>query len=220
MEIKLKVQTTRRKFYGKWLYRVGLTVPGISILRQYSPDEVIVVLTSSNKFIHPKTRANSEDITLVCQFLNALTPDAWTKRIENNHLDIYTNDKDIYQKCQTELSTALSSLSEPDPNSLEIIEKSNQIAVKKYPHNKYQYKVYLQPHKLKGDKSAKLDFVTWVDSQDRILISDAVKSWFLRTDWNWDRRYVMVEDPHSLLLLKMRGSELIGKVHEYVLVDK
>ena len=224
----MKSLITRRKFYGKWLYRVGLKIPGISILRNHSLDETIDILSSEevsetrprNSFILPRTRANSKDIIKICHFLSSLDLQKWSKRIETTHIDIYTNDPDIYDQCQQALKFAVVSISAPDADSLDIIENSNHVVVKKYPHDKYQFKVYLQPHKLKGNKESKIKFLQWLDTQDRILISAAVKNWFLATDWNWDRRYLLVEDSNTLLMLKMRGSDVCGKVHEYVIVDK
>ena len=64
-------------------------------------------------------------------------------------------------------------------------------------------------------------YVEWIKGQhDRILISDAVKEWFVHTDWNWDRRYVLIEDSQTLLMLKLRNPEAIGRVYDYVISDK
>lgn len=209
------------------MYRVGLKVPGIAILRNYDVDAAIAALLIKNDdtkmkmpFILPKSRANSEDVIKVCQFLSGLDPKKWAKRIETNHLDVYTNDQEIYDQCKQALEFAVVSASAPESDFIDVLELKNHVAVKKYPHDRYRFKVYLQPHKLKGDTEAKIKFLDWLDTQERILISSAVKTWFKNTDWNWDRRYVLVEDSDTLLMLKMRGSEVCGMIHEYVLVDK
>ena len=54
----------------------------------------------------------------------------------------------------------------------------------------------------------------------RILISPIVKDWFIKTEYNWDRRYVLVEDSQTLLLLKLRNSEALGRIYDYVISDK
>jgi hypothetical protein len=51
-------------------------------------------------------------------------------------------------------------------------------------------------------------------------MSDTVKNWFIKTDWNWDRRYVLVEDDQTLFMMQLRSAEVIGKVHEYQILDK
>jgi hypothetical protein len=42
----------------------------------------------------------------------------------------------------------------------------------------------------------------------------------MKTEWNWDRRYVLVEDEGTLLMLKLRNPEVMGSVYNYVLSDK
>ena len=67
----------------------------------------------------------------------------------------------------------------------------------------------------------KADFIDWLSSQNsKVRISDTVKSWFLVTVWNWDRRYMYVEDEQTLLMLKLRKNEAIGTIYNYVLCDK
>ena len=74
---------------------------------------------------------------------------------------------------------------------------------------------------MKKDKTSKRRFVDWLKSQDpRITCSDAVEKWFMNTEWNWDRRYVLVEDEKTLLMLKLRNSEVVGRIYNYVLSDK
>ena len=55
---------------------------------------------------------------------------------------------------------------------------------------------------------------------EKVRLSKIVKEWFIKTDWNWDRRYLLVEDTQTILMLQMRSGEAIGKVYEYVVVDK
>jgi hypothetical protein len=74
---------------------------------------------------------------------------------------------------------------------------------------------------MKYDIDAKQKYINWIDMQgDKVRMSPVVKDWFMKTDWNWDRRYLLVEDTQTLLMLQMRSGEAIGKVYEYVVVDK
>jgi type I restriction-modification system DNA methylase subunit len=73
---------------------------------------------------------------------------------------------------------------------------------------------------MKYDKEGKAEYLSWLDKQKNVLISEAVKNWFMSTDWNWDRRYILVEDNKTLLFLHMRNADVLGKVYEYVLSDK
>jgi hypothetical protein len=74
---------------------------------------------------------------------------------------------------------------------------------------------------MKGDIDAKFKYMEWVAMQgDKIRLTPIVKDWFIKTEWNWDRRYLLVEDTATLLMLQLRSGEAIGKVYEYVVVDK
>jgi len=63
--------------------------------------------------------------------------------------------------------------------------------------------------------------LSWVESQNgKITISTALKEWFISTNWNWDRRYVLVEDEKTLLMLKLKNSDAVGSIYDYVISDK
>lgn len=223
----LKKKTTNRKFYGKWLYKVTLNVPGITVLRTKSLENVIDYIENQLFHnVHPtysmmyKVQANEESIKRVCNFLLTTDITEWTKRIESNSIDIYTNNKLLYKRISETLSDLVIHCYEP-ANDMLANESQYTIITKKLPHDRYRYKVYLRPHKLARDKSAKLEFIAWITAQnDKISLSDSVKAWFISTDWNWDRRYVFVDNEQTLLLLKMRNCDAIGKVYEYKIGDK
>ena len=74
---------------------------------------------------------------------------------------------------------------------------------------------------MKGDLDAKQKYIEWIEMQgEKVRLSKRVKEWFIKTDWNWDRRYLLIEDDQTLLMLQMRSGDAIGKVYEYVVVDK
>jgi len=223
----LKKKTTNRKFYGKWLYKVTLKVSGITILRTKSLESVIDYIENHLPYsTHPthsmmhKVRANERTIKRVCNFLLTTDITEWAKRIESNSIDIYTNNKLLYKQISEVLSDLVVHCYEP-ANDMLANESQYTIITKKLPHNLYRYKVYLRPHKLARDKTAKTEFIAWITAQNnKILLSDSVKAWFITTDWNWDRRYVFVDNEQTLLLLKIRNSDAVGKVYEYKISDK
>lgn len=219
----LKPKLTTRKFYNKWLYKVTLRVPGVAIFRLFKLEDVPTLDFKVGTSIHStKTKAanNKTNIILLSNFLLRWNNESWSKRIEQSNIDIYTNDKELYTQLLVELSGIISACSEPDENHLDILEKSGCIITKKLPHDRYHFKAFLLPHKIK-DKESKKQYLDWIAGQgDRILISNRVKQWFIDTNWNWDRRYVLVEDEQTLLMLKLRNSEVIGRVYDYVVSDK
>ena len=218
---------TKRKFYGKWLYKITVHEPGVSIFRQKALEDVIEFCDSnysSSGAIHStKDKAYNHriNIKLIGEFLLKWQPNEWTKRIESDSMDIYTNNKELYDLAKIQLDNVITSLFEPSLESVNDLVDPANIVVKKYPHNKFRYKVYLLPHKIVNDITVRNNYIDWIEGQSpRILISQAVKKWFVKTIWNWDRRYVLVEDHQTLLMLKLRNPDVIGRVYNYILTDK
>jgi len=222
-----KIKYTNRKFYNKWVYKVSLLIPGVSIMRINSIEKLInfdkAEMPEGNGYRQSsliKAYSNKSYISKLACILNLTQKDSYAKRIESNRIDIYTNDKSICDSIEKELSDKIVYISVPDNNQLDIL-NTGLIPVQKLPHGSYKYKVYLLPHKLKNDIQAKNNYLSWLDQQStKILISEKVKKWFIDTNWNWDRRYIYVQDEHTLLLLKLRSSESMGRVYEYSIVDK
>lgn len=223
-----KKKTTNRKFYGKWLYKVSLDVIGIAVLRQIKTFEEVIDFIDHRlpmgdhpKYsIYYKVKSNSDTIRKLCEFLKDVDATTWAKRIERDSVDIYTNDVNFYTALCTQFDLLVVTHHEPSDNSLENSDQYTVVA-KKLPHNLYKYKVFLKPHTLANDKDAKLQLANWMAEQgEKLLISPVVKEWFIKTDWNWDRRYVLVDTEQTLLMLKLRGAAAIGKVYEYKVVDK
>jgi hypothetical protein len=223
----LKSKLTKKKFYNKWLYKVTLFCPGIALYRLLSYEGTIEFLNDPQSYSktvfssHSKALKNKNNLLEVTEFLSLLDQKNFAKRIEANTIDIYINDKNLFDNISTKFESMILNRSEPDQDNLELLENSNFILAKRLPHKKYRYKAFLLPHKFKGDRLGKIKYLNWLSTQgDRILISNSVKQWFLTTDWYWDRRYLYVEDENTLLMLKMRDSQVLGKIYEYLIVDK
>lgn len=222
-----KTKTTKRKFYNKWLYKVSLDVKGVGIFRVKSLAEVkdFCLKADINNYrsytLLFKTLANKTQICNLADFLMPYDSSSWTKRIESNIIDFYTNDADFYEALSLAHSSSVIHRFAPDINSLDLLASNENILVSKLPHNKYNYKVFLQPHKMAKDIDNKIKFIDWVERQTpRITCSSAIKTWFIETNWNWDRRYVLVEDEQTLLMMKLRGPEVVGRIYNYVVCDK
>lgn len=222
----VKTIITKRKFYGKWLYKASLKLPGVAILRQHSLEDVIDFLNNNHNdeslkySYHKKAYNNKDTIIPLCAYLKTINPSDWSKRIEVNNLDIYTNDSEVCNSICENFKDILLLRSEPDQERVVEYVNQHHIICKKLPHDRYKYKIYLKPHKMKNDRASKRQYIDWLETQKNVLISEAVKNWFIRTDWNWDRRYILVEDHKTLLFLHMRNAEVLGKVYEYILSDK
>jgi hypothetical protein len=199
-------------------------ISGVAVFRLYKYHQIVeqaYVTGNMNPYsLGHKAFANKEILSDLAVFLEPLDPETWAKRIETNTIDLYTNDKEMYRSVISKFSAHVVHNFEPEEADIATLENSGSIIVKKYPHGKYKFKVYLLPHKI-SDKEEKKYFLDWVDTQGtRVIISEAVKKWFIDTAWNWDRRYVLVEDEQSLLMLKLRAGSAIGRVYDYVIRDK
>lgn len=227
MTILQKTKLTNRKFYNKWLYKVSLKINGIGILRSRDLDSIKEFCERGSPDDRPysissKAYANRDIIFQLAFLLDSFDKNLWSKRIENSNIDIYTNDRGVYDAVSNEFEDQLYHRFEPDEHTIDALANSHTtIVAKKLPHGRYNYKVYLLPHKMAGDREGKQQYINWIKKHSpKITCTEAVQSWFVKTDWNWDRRYVLVEDESMLLMLKLKNSEVVGRIYNYQLCDK
>jgi len=217
-----KTKITTKKFYNKWLYKITLRIPGVAILRLYSLSNIAdqSFADINRNVFSTLTRAieNKDTLSKVCTFLLKYQSSDYGKRIQLSNIDLYTNDTEFYNSALEQFSQLVVHRFEPNPNTIDLLEANRSIIVSKLPHNVYQYRVFLLPHKMhRDDKQA---YLAWVQNQPKIKISISIMSWFFTTDWNWDCRYILVEDEATLLMLKLRNPSVVGRVYNYVISDK
>lgn len=222
-----KIKSTNRKFYGKWLYKVTLAINGCVMLRQFSMDMVKEFCLGPE----PKKKAyswritewrNRGEIYALCVFLESHDKTQYATRIERNNIDLYTNDVNFYNQAAQQFALQVKHCFEPAAASADLLNlHKNCIAVKKLPKDRYHYRVYLLPHKMANDRAAKTKYIDWLKTQrPRVTCTESIEKWFLATDWNWDRRYVLVEDEQTLLMMKLRNAEVVGKIYNFMVSDK
>jgi hypothetical protein len=222
----MKTKKNSRKFYNKWLYKISLKLEGASAFRIYTLEQLKKIClnentgTTGDRFLDSLRNSRAEYLDLI-EIFEQLDPKEWSKRIERSLIDIYTNDQTVYNTVSEKFQNIIKQRFEPQEGSEDLLDDIGIIVTKKYPHKRYRFKVFLLPHKLAREYEAKQRYVNWIKTQTpRITCTPAVENWFIRTDWNWDRRYVLVEDENTLLLMKLRNSEVIGRVYKYVISDK
>jgi hypothetical protein len=162
---------------------------------------------------------NQDRLIELAEFLVSLEKDSYCTRIERDCIDVYLNDRQIFDQMCVKFSDTIKHTFIPDLDSLDLLENKKAILVKKYPKDGFQYRVYLKPHKIK-DRADKETYLRWVGQNSDYNISPSVSTWFMITDWNWDRRYMLVRNESALLMLKLRNSDVVGSVYEYVISDK
>jgi hypothetical protein len=209
------------------LYKVSLSLIGSSIFRN---TDILSVIEFCNQESAPqsthyttkdKAWANRFSIYKVASMLARYPADSWSKRIETNIMDIYTNDEDFYNKLLNQFSDIVRNASAPTKETIDQLDSPYTVVANKLPYDQYRYKVYLTPHAMPRDRITRANYLIWIKEQgDRIKISDAVKQWFLTCNYNWDRRYMLVEDEKTLFMLKLRESSAVGQTYKYVIAKK
>lgn len=222
-----KTKLTNRKFYGKWLYKASFDMSGCALLRTKTIEEVETFCLGADPQNHSystwqRAWQNRENISELCGILKNHDKETYSLRIESSILDVYSNNKDFYELISNTLHESLRHRFEPSAANIDLLNANkNYITVDKLPKGRYNYRVYLLPHKMKDDREGKQKYLEWLKKQDgKITCTPAVEKWFLHTDWNWDRRYVLVEDEATLLMLKLRNSEVVGRIYNFVVSDK
>jgi hypothetical protein len=215
-----KAKKTKKKFYDKWCYKINLSMEGCVIFRLVDIDDIENQLNTKSAYRSiEKAKRNRENILTLAELLANNDRNSWQLRIEGERIDVYTNDEKLYNDVILNFTYSIIARFEPDQTMLS--DDKNKIITNTLPHGRFRFKVYLKPHRLARDVEAKNSYLSWIDTQSpRISISESVKSWFISTDWNWDRRYIWVEDESTLLMLKLRNADVCGKVYEYQLCDK
>jgi hypothetical protein len=220
-----KFKQTKRSFYGKWLYKISLDIPGIAIFRERSFDQIVQILLIPDVTRTPtayvrKARANREAILEFTSTIGKRKKDSYALRIQSDTVDVYTNNKRFFNLLTKKFEQNLKVAYYPTADALTVLSDKKNIIVNKYPHDLYQHKVFLLPHRVKN-KDDKTRMVSWLETQgDKITLSPAVKRWFVDTNWNWDRRYIMVDNQSTLLMLNLRLGDAVGQVYDYVIADK
>jgi len=196
----MKQSQTNRRFYNRWLYKVTVRLDNPHVFRHNSIDVI-----SSSKTMHRESRRLAKILLSIGDF---------QLRIERKYIDVYVNDRTHYDELVDNFSATIKHCFIPHPNLTDHTISAKDIIAKKLPHDRYRYKVYLKAHAMPDQE--KKNYLKWLETQHpRIYLTDNTKDWFMKTSWNWDRRYMYIEDEHTLLLAKMRQGSVLGSIYTY-----
>lgn len=220
----ITAKPVKRKFYNKWCYKLSLRCPGVGLLRYRSLEDIKDFLVQpydrkSGFATQAKAHDNNRNMYALVDFLCKWEKAIYATRIESDAIDIYTNDPTFFNEASKECALFTWRRFAPTPQTEHLLTNEKRVLCKHLPHKKYQFKVFLTPHKLDIDDSKRTEFVEFVNAnKDSMLISSAVSQWFMTTRWNWDRRYLFVDNEKTLLMLKLKNSDAVGAVYEYVTI--
>lgn len=167
---------------------------------------------------HRRVLANKDNLLALTAILDQFTRSDYDLRIETDIIDVYTNQEIVFNTLTASLTDNIRFAQKPDDPSGKTLSDKKTILVKKYPQDRFKMRVYLKPHKM-DDPNEKLKYLSWLKSCHGVSISQAVETWFYNTKWNWDRRYVLIDDDKTLLLLKLKNATVIGSVYNLVLQE-
>ena len=217
----MKIKTSKKKFYNKYDYKVTLFIEGCESLRYSSTKDSKEFLENGSlpkfyvsEYRKLKVMENKETLITLCGLLLNYDSDSWQKRIERNHIDIYSKGSELIEEIKSVFPENVTAVFEPSDDPAEPF----TLKVKKLPNDIYNYRVFLLPHKLRNSPEEKQKYISWIESQKKkIKMSDSVKNWFIKTDWNWDPRYILVDEESTLLMLKLRNPELVGRTYKFII---
>lgn len=212
----MQIKITKKKFYNKWNYKINFFILGANYFRIFDGR-----LDNHDYSSYFRTKADFATIKKLVDELLNFEKTEYQTRVEHNWFDVYTNNEKIYNVLVENFKEFICYTSIPKDEEVLSEHGFIPISTKKLPHNQYSFKAFLKPHVLKNNVEAKENYLNFLNLQKpRIKISKSVESWFMETNYNWDPRYIYVEDKNTLLMLKMKNTPVLGRIYEYVLDDK
>ena len=125
-----KPKLTKRKFYNKWLYKITLFCPGVSLYRLLGYNETINYLVSPTTYkksvfsSHHKALKNKINFLALTTFLSKLNKQDFAQRIESNTIDLYVNDESIFDSLSSTFESIVVNRYAPTGNNLELLENT------------------------------------------------------------------------------------------------
>lgn len=228
---------TKKKFYNKYIYKVSLKLEGAYALRTLGHQEILDFATGlrappqsddyefSTQTWRQKNahliQSNSKVWISLLGILNSVPKEESTVRIETDILDIYTNNKSLYESLCYEFSDITRTRHEPAPGMTDTLLDSNQeIFVKELPHCMYNFQVDLKtPKSLTFEELENL--ADWCKSRrPAIAFTDATYKWLVKRDMFNTRRWIYIDTESTLLMLRLRCNDLVSTVRKYIKTGK
>ena len=108
------LKETKKLFYGKWLYKISMNIPGCGVLRTKSGDDLMYFLSEvpfnfpANQYpqsIQARALRSKNTLMKLSMLLTAYSKKDYTQRIESDFLDIYTNKKNLIDEIERDFQS-------------------------------------------------------------------------------------------------------------------
>ena len=152
------LKETKKLFYGKWLYKISMNIPGCGVLRTKSGDDLMYFLSEvpfnfpANQYpqsIQARALRSKNTLMKLSMLLTAYSKKDYTQRIESDFLDIYTNKKNLIDEIERDFQSFVRLISKPSKKNIDrLLNNEHSIFVDKLPKDKYEYRAYLIPYKV------------------------------------------------------------------------
>jgi hypothetical protein len=214
----MKVYQTSKLYFGKWLYRIETTVPGASLIKHRSIDEVREFCFEDRGRMWGR-QYTTNDKAQLADFLSVVEPflkNDIKLRGEWNTLNFYLNDVNLYQDMATSLENWIISITEPaSAADAEALHNAAQVLRDTLPHNKFQYRVYIRTSMPQHER---IKLAKWLENYpDTVKTSKGTLKWMIAYKPFFQDPFIYVADRNQLMLVTLFLGGHLRNTQEFVL---
>lgn len=224
----LKIKTTPKLFYKRWIYKVVVTCGGINHLHRNGLEYVRDIVPTGglrwNGLPHysDTVHKNKDNLIIIGLFLEtALTDKEYQIRAESNTLAIFTNDKQLVDTIVNNLTQFVTELYQPtdDDHAKFLSSNKSKVICNELPHETYRFKIYFKSGNAPSEE-VRERFLQWSNKfndgrihiprgTERILNGDTFPYFY--------GQYFYAKDEKMAAMALMFMGDYLNKTEEYVL---
>lgn len=204
------LQKTRKLYYGKWAYKISLTIPeGCTILRR----------SNGELSFYRRGFRNDNDIDAFIEKMSLIPNKIFKTRKEYRSFTFFCDNQNDYESIKTHLSYWIYEAHEPENvETLDFLIKNGvkKIICKNYPHEKFRFKIKINKHM---SSELRHKFLDWcLNFKDQINFPNFTKDWLKdHYGWSYSDPYFYVENEKLLTMIRLYLGTNCKKTEEFVL---
>jgi hypothetical protein len=212
-------QKINKLFYGKWPYKIGTRIDGGHLIKRLGIDWIAMVVHDNNV---DNLAAHYRKINFVelLKFARSLEPYLGDKikiRVFVGGVDIYIQDKSIYEELQHKLQKYVREIFEPvNAVELDAMLSNNKIILRdSYPKEKYKYKIIFKTLPI----SVRESLSKWIGNykEGEVYASPGTLDYLRYGKGVWTEHYIYVKDNKMVTMVLLASQGYIRRTEEYVL---